>query len=84
VIKLQDIKTLQKDNYKKIRVTAEKLNESVFNLSGITNLSIEDGNLSFFYKGDINQVTQILSGMQLLDVVIEEPSLEEIFIHYYE
>ncbi len=40
--------------------------------------------VSFFYKGDINQVTRILSGLKLQDVVIEEPTLEEIFIHYYE
>lgn len=84
VIKLQDIRTLQKDNYKKIRIAAEKLDEKAFNFQGVTNLSREDGVLSFFYKGDINQVTRIIGGMQLQDVVIEEPSLEEIFIHYYE
>jgi len=84
LIKLQDIKTLQKDNYKKIRITAEILDEKVFDFPGITNLSREDGVLSFFYKGDINQITGIIGGMQIQDVTIEEPSLEEIFIHYYE
>ena len=84
VIKLQDIKTLQKDNYKKIRITAENLDEKVFKFSGVTNLSRQDGVLSFFYKGDINQITRVIGGMQLQDVAIEEPSLEEIFIHYYE
>jgi len=84
VIKLQDIKSLQKDNYKKIRIAAENLDENVFSFSGVTNLSWEDGMLSFFYRGDINQVTRAISGMELQDVVIEEPTLEEIFIHYYE
>ena len=84
VIKLQDIKTLQQDNYKKIRITGEKMDESAFIFPGITNLSQEDGTLSFFYKGDINQITQVISGLRLQDVVIEEPTLEEIFIHYYE
>ena len=84
VIKLQDIKTLQHDNYKKIRIEAGKLDEKAFEFSGVTNLSRENGVLSFFYKGDINQVTRVLSGMELQDVVIEEPTLEEIFIHYYE
>ena len=84
VIKLQDIKTLQQDNYKKVRISGEKLDESVFKFPGITNLSLEDGTLSFFYKGDINQITQVISGLTLQDVVIEEPTLEEIFIHYYE
>jgi ABC-2 type transport system ATP-binding protein len=84
VIKLQDIKTLQKDNYKKIRIAAENLDQKAFNFAGVTNLSREDGVLSFFYKGDINQITRVIGGMQLQDVTIEEPSLEEIFIHYYE
>lgn len=84
VIKLQDIKSLQKDNYKKIRITAENLDEKAFAFPGITNLSREDGTISFFYKGDINQVTQAISSLKLRDVVIEEPTLEEIFIHYYE
>lgn len=84
VIKLQDIKTLQRDNYKKVRIAAGTLDEKAFGFPGVTNLSRENGVLSFFYKGDINQVTRVLSGMDLQDVVIEEPTLEEIFIHYYE
>ena len=84
IINIQDIKTLQKDNYKKIRLVAEKLDPKPFDFAGISNLTLEDGELSFFYKGDINQVTSVLGKMQLADVVIEEPTLEEIFIHYYE
>jgi ABC-2 type transport system ATP-binding protein len=38
----------------------------------------------FFFKGDINAVLQRLSTIQVTDVVIEEPTLEEIFMHYYE
>jgi ABC-2 type transport system ATP-binding protein len=84
IINIQDIKTLQKDNYKRIRITAKDLDKKVFNFPGTSNLTIEDGNLSFFFKGDINQITRVISKMKLDDVVIEEPTLEEIFIHYYE
>lgn len=84
LVNVQDIKTLQKDNYKKIRVSSENLDAKTFQLDGISNLNQENGVVSFFYKGDINQVTRILSGLKLQDVVIEEPTLEEIFIHYYE
>jgi ABC-2 type transport system ATP-binding protein len=84
IINIQDIKSLQHDNYKKIRISAAKLDEKAFTFDGISNLQRENGVLSFFYKGDINLITRIISGMQLSDVVIEEPSLEEIFIHYYE
>jgi ABC-2 type transport system ATP-binding protein len=84
VINIQDIKTLQKENYKKIRISASGLDPKAFNFEGISNLQSENSQVSFFYKGDINQVTRLISGMQLMDVVIEEPTLEEIFMHYYE
>ncbi len=84
IINVQDIKSLQKDNYKKIRVAAPNMDESVFAFEGVTKLHRENGVVSFFYKGDINKVTQLIGGMRINDVVIEEPTLEEIFIHYYE
>ena len=84
IINIQDIKSLQKDNYKKVRVAGGTLDENAFSFDGVSNLQREDGVLSFFYRGDINQVTKAIAGMQLADVVIEEPTLEEIFIHYYE
>ncbi|TFH37853.1 MAG: ABC transporter ATP-binding protein [Anaerolineales bacterium] len=84
IIKIEDIKTLQKDNYKKIRVAASDMNESQFNLDGVINLKKENGVVSFFYKGDINVITRRISEKVISDVTIEEPTLEEIFMHYYE
>ncbi|MBO4928381.1 MAG: ABC transporter ATP-binding protein [Clostridiales bacterium] len=40
--------------------------------------------LSFLYQGDIRSLLTVLSGEGLTDVTISEPSLEEIFMHYYE
>jgi len=40
--------------------------------------------VNFFFKGDINQITKLISEKEISDVTIEEPTLEEIFIHYYE
>lgn len=84
IINIQDIQTMQKDNYKKIRVTANGLDAGQFKLDGVSNLTHENGTLKFFYKGDINAVTRLIAGKELSDVTIEEPTLEEIFIHYYE
>jgi len=84
IINIQDIKSLQDDNYKKIRIAADSLDEKAFSFDGISNLHRENGLLNFFFKGDINQITRAISGMQLSDVIIEEPTLEEIFLHYYE
>jgi ABC-2 type transport system ATP-binding protein len=84
VINIQDIKTLQKDNYKKIRVEADQLDTSQFEVPGISNLTATNGSVSFFFKGDINILTRLISTKEIRDVTIEEPTLEEIFLHYYE
>jgi ABC-2 type transport system ATP-binding protein len=67
-----------------VNVTAENLDAHFFDLPGVTNLQKENGTTHFFFKGDINVVLQKLSGIQIKDVTIEELSLEEIFMHYYE
>jgi ABC-2 type transport system ATP-binding protein len=84
IIRIEDIHTLQKDNYKKIRVEAMDLEEKRFDVEGVSNLVKDNGAVSFFYRGDINRVTRIIGETAVSDVTIEEPTLEEIFMHYYE
>lgn len=84
IVEISNIRTLQQNNYKKVRVAADGLDPASFALPGVTNLQTEDGTASFFFKGDINAVLQTISGIQVADVTIEEPTLEEIFMHYYE
>ncbi|NMC46023.1 MAG: ABC transporter ATP-binding protein [Chloroflexi bacterium] len=84
IIDVQDIKTLQKDNYKKVRVTSAHLDEKLFAIPGVSDLQRSDGALHFFYKGDINTITQLLSSGKISDLTVEDLTLEEIFMHYYE
>ncbi|MGV8026846.1 MAG: ABC transporter ATP-binding protein [Anaerolineaceae bacterium] len=84
IIDIQDIKTLQKNNYKKVQITAEGLDETRFNLDGVSNIQKIDGMISFFYKGDINAITRLISSEKIADLTVEDLTLEEIFMHYYE
>lgn len=84
IVEIQDIKTLQKENYKKIKIVADDIDEKRFDLEGVTNLEKSNNSLSLFYKGDINVITKLISAQRVTDVTIEEPTLEEIFMHYYE
>jgi ABC-2 type transport system ATP-binding protein len=84
IAEISDIRTLQQNNYKKVRVEAAGLTAPAFDLPGVTNLQAEDGSVHFFFKGDINTVLHRISVFQVSDVSIEEPTLEEIFMHYYE
>ncbi|MDC0558839.1 ABC transporter ATP-binding protein [Candidatus Izimaplasma bacterium] len=84
IISIQEIKELKNDTYKKFTIRGEKLNHGKFNIDGVSELVSTDAKVSFFFKGDINNVIKILSGLTLSDISIEEPTLEEIFMHYYE
>jgi ABC-2 type transport system ATP-binding protein len=85
IINIQDIKTLQKDRYKKIRVvTNGGADDKRFEVPGVSNLEKAEGVISFFFRGDINFITRLISEQEVVDVTIEEPTLEEIFMHYYE
>lgn len=84
IVEVEDIKTLRENNYKKIAISGEDLNKDIFDLNGVTKLTKEDDEIRFFYKGDINSITGAISSVKVKDVSIEEPTLEEIFMHYYE
>jgi ABC-2 type transport system ATP-binding protein len=84
IIEIADIRTLQQSNYKKIRVAARDLDTAWFEFPGVTNLERTDSAVRFFYKGDINTVLRTVGEHLVTDVTIEEPTLEEIFMHYYE
>ncbi|MDY4835369.1 MAG: ABC transporter ATP-binding protein [Frisingicoccus sp.] len=46
---------------------------------------IRDGQrLDFIYKDDLNNLYKELMGHNIEDILIEEPSIEEVFMHYYE
>jgi ABC-2 type transport system ATP-binding protein len=86
IINIQDIKTLQKDKYKKIRIVTNDADDKRFEIPGVSNLekSEDEGVISFFFRGDINFITRLISEKEIADITIEEPTLEEIFMHYYE
>lgn len=84
IISIQDIKAMKNDNYKKFVIRGENLNHGKFNISGVSNLEERNDKVSFFYKGDVNEIVKIISALKLSDILVEEPTLEEIFMHYYE
>jgi ABC-2 type transport system ATP-binding protein len=84
IVEVSDIRSLQKNNYKKISLTGSQLNVVELGLPGATNIQAENGTLNFFFRGDINTVLEKISALKITDLTIEEPTLEEIFMHYYE
>jgi ABC-2 type transport system ATP-binding protein len=85
IIQLEDIETLRKKQLKKVNIEfGDPGNIENFSIHGIESAITRVGNIiSFVYSGDINELVSLLAGSKIVNLTIEEPSLEEIFMHYY-
>jgi ABC-2 type transport system ATP-binding protein len=85
IIQVEDIETLRKKQLKKVHIEFEdKAGNAGFNIAGIESVITGPGNMvSFMYSGNMNDLIWMLSGNKLINLMIEEPSLDEIFMHYY-
>lgn len=52
-------------------------------LTEIKNVTVSDDSVEFLYGGDVQPLMQALASLELSDVSITEPDLEEVFMHYY-
>lgn len=86
IAKVEDIETLRKKQLKKVKIVfVEKDAPSNFKIPGMEEiLSNIDQTLIFMYSGGINDLIMNLKDLSLDDMTVEEPTLEEIFMHYYQ
>ncbi|WP_099192113.1 ABC transporter ATP-binding protein [Tepidibacter mesophilus] len=84
IIKLEKISTLKENNYKKFKIeTQSKPDKNQFNIPGVNKLDVKENTVNFIFKGNINSIIQKISSVNISNIWIDEPNLEEIFMHYY-
>lgn len=82
--KLEKMSTLQDSNYKRISVEAKSgITRETFNMNGVSDFVIKGNTANFIFKGNINNITKKLAEIELRNISIDEPDLEEIFMNYY-
>jgi len=81
---IEDISTLLKKQMKKARFIFKEKPESINFPEGIQHKQWHNNKLTFEYVGPINLLVKWMSGLDLVDAVLEEPDLESIFMNYYE
>ena len=85
IVKIEDISTLRNTSYKKIRIQfGDGVPEELAEAEGVSSLTRNGPEWSFLYTGDINRIIHTLAQVTLQNISIEEPDLEEIFLHYYD
>jgi ABC-2 type transport system ATP-binding protein len=84
IIKQEKMSTLQENSYKKISIEAKSpIDKENFLINGVKNIIVKNNSANFIYEGNINAIMKKITELDLRNILIEEPDLEEIFMHYY-
>jgi ABC-2 type transport system ATP-binding protein len=84
IINIDTMSTLKENNYKKVSLEINgNANKAALAFDGVTNLEVKDNSVNFIYRGNVNTILRKLAALELANVSIVEPDLEEIFMHYY-
>ena len=84
IVNVSRIDELKKMSMKKIRLVPESgLKISEADIPGLSELKTTRDGVEGIFSGNPSHLLQWASELRLDDIVIEDPSLEEIFMHYY-
>ncbi len=85
ILKVEQVEVLRSSKYKKIRLESNDTRiEEIKSLKGVSKFETKEGAYEFLYSRDIDSIIKWLSERHTDNLWIEEPSLEEVFMHYYE
>jgi ABC-2 type transport system ATP-binding protein len=84
IVAVEDIEGLRKKQLRRIKVEFPGPGESgAIAVEGMISPRADKNGLSFMYSGSMDALITALAGKSIDDLIIEEPTLEEIFMHYY-
>lgn len=84
IVGQQKISDLLQSAYKNVGFTVrEGADLRGFDVQGALNIEVSGRSVSFIFKGDVNTLLSEIGKYPLYNVDITEPTLEEIFMHYY-
>jgi ABC-2 type transport system ATP-binding protein len=81
---VEDIQSLLKKQMKKVRLIFRQKPALPEYPEGVRNTDWHLNKLTFEYLGPVGRLLGWMSGLDLLDAVLEEPDLESIFMNYYQ
>ena len=83
VIEVDTVKNLSKNNFVIVSIKSKDVKKISLPLKDMRIKSMNDDELVFMYKGDINKIIRVLTEYKIDKLLIEEPTIDEIFMHYY-
>ena len=85
IIKVEEIAALRKKQLKRVRISfSEQTKFPVKTIKGVDLVELEDERtIQFLFSGDMKELISRMAVSGIDNLLIEEPPLEEIFLHYY-
>jgi len=84
LITVEQVDELLARGGKQVRLHAEApLTESDLDIEGIVEFETEGREARFTFTGDYNDLFAALANRRIVDVEIDEPPIEEVFMHFY-
>jgi len=81
LIAVDSVEHLAKVNAKRVKIYGIS---TVPKLEGVRDVYESEDHVRFLYTGKMTILIDGLNGLPIRDMIIEEPSMEEIFMHFYE
>lgn len=81
LVKVETISDIVETRAKKVRI---KTKDQLPKDDKIVNLETVNENHSFVYTGKLETLLKMIQGLSVEDLTISDPTLEEIFMHYYQ
>lgn len=85
LIKVENLAEMLENSTKRFKLAAKApLNKELFDKTpGVSELKKDGNELSFLFRGHLQDVTKTIAKLDLTNLEVSEPDLEDIFLHYY-
>lgn len=85
IIRVVETARLRQEEFRKVRIEASTgFLPDLSLLPGAIKIAVQEQSIEMLFNGDINELLRVLSGGGITNLWIEEPALDEVFMHYYE
>ena len=76
-------KNIVKNKFVIVTVKAKDIKKINFPLKDMKIKEMKKDSITFVYQDDINKIISLIKDISVDELLIEEPTIEEIFMHYY-
>ena len=89
LIKVESVENLTKTSLRRVKVAVPealqgRLLERLAGVEGMSEMTRRGVEISFSCRGQMKRLLEALDGLEIEDLLIAEPSLEEVFLHFYD